>query len=529
MSIFPDATSILEYEDVILDDNEALMLQHIGQKDPTHAIAGRMLRNALFSEDLQANVVSEALKSSPIKNLEQYFIQFYNESLGHLVQADAIALGYTVWTYSDTLDERFGEERVITPVHVDRQRYGVIARTHKDERVEFIPFRRGNLKPSTSNYHIFIWPGMKPNAVTGKHNSVISSLVVDHWKMQRLKEMEEKANIQRSNPSYVMEPAISGGSGSATDMAIHTTSTPFGVVNSAKNQEQRLIDAMNERMLAEALRPALGIHTGPDGRKSAIKKESTFETNSHYIPHGYKGASSQPPLPEIPANVLEQDLAYNKLVFASYGIPFSLALGDGKTASSGGSKQTANLGGERDMEMFQKSLLQAIKSIEAFYTEVWFHSFPGSTRREDVKFNLRIVPFTSSGALHGLYNQGIIHEKSLKRRLAQVHGLSEDDIATEKNIITRPPMHGTENHTTAIMDAREEAILAEAAERRAKAAALKKDSTQGEDQKELIKLQIELEREKGRIQIEILEAKLKYEKEKPAPAPPQKKAKTRST
>ena len=522
MEILPGAEARLPFDDIELDDDEALTLLQISETDPVHALAARMLRNALFSEDLQTKIMNDGLKSSPIQNLEQYFLQFYNESLGHLVQADALVLGYTVWTYSDIVDERFGDLPITVPVHVDRQRYGVIARTHKDERVEFIPFKKGMFKPLASNLHIFVWPGMRPNAVTGKHNSVVSSLVAEHRKIQRLKEMEERANIQRSNPCYIMEPVVNGGSGSSTDMNIHVTSTPFGVVGSAKDQEQRLIDALNEKTLAEAMRPALGIKRGPNGERRVVKAQSIFETNSHYIPHGYKAASSQVPIPEVPANVLEQDLAYTKLVFASYGIPFSLALGDGKTASSGGAKQTANLGGERDLEMFQKSLLQATKALEAFYTEVWYHSFPGKTKREDVRFILRRIPFTSSGALHTLYNQGIIHEESLKKRMGQVHGLAEDDIATEENVIKRPPPHGTENHTTAIMDARVEAIKAEAAERRAKAAALKGDSREGEDQKEILKLQLELEREKGRIQIEILEAKLRYEKEKP---PPQKKPK----
>lgn len=529
--------SLVEYSEHWLSNDEALMLVGIAKKDPVHAIAGRMLRNALFSEDLQAKILNQELKnSSPVKDLELYFRLFY-ESLGHLAQADCHALGYTVWTYSEILDERLSDDRaVVIPVHVYRDRYDVKARIYKDERVELIPVKRGAINPTGNNFHIFVWPGMEPNPTTGEHNSTVSSLVGEFRKIVRLKEMEERANHQRSHPPYVLEPAVSAGSGSTTDLMIHTTTTPFGQKNAAQSQQQKLVMAINEQTLAASLRPALGVVRDDNGERRVVKgPQSTFDDNKHYIPHGYKAASSQPALPEVPANVLDYDLSYNKLVFASYGIPFSLALGDGKTASSGGAKQTANLGGERDLEMFQKSLLQATKSLENLYAEMWHCSFPGNTCREDVRFILRRVPFTSSGALHGLYNQGIIHESSLKKRLAQVHGLAEDDIATEPNVITRPPMHGTESHTTAQMDAKVEALKADAAESRAKAAALKRDSNEGEDSKDLIKLQIEFEKEKAKILIETLKAKLEYEKEslatklryeKQKPAP--KKAKTTS-
>ena len=505
---------LVEYTDVWINYGEAMSLIDIARRDPVHAIARSMLRNALFSEELQAVIVKETLKSSPIKDLDLYFNLYYSP-LGHAADNDCPPLGYTVWTYSEKEEERFGKDKVIVPVPVDRSRYDLVARMYqKDERVEWMIYKKGIAEPAV-NCHVFMWPGMEPNPVTGQHNSIISALVGEHRKIQRLKEMEEYANIQRSHPSFVLEPVTSGGSGSATDLFIHTTTNPGGIMNAEHAQKQKFVNAMSEQLLIETMKPAMGVVRAPDGERVVVKgPRASFEESKQYLAHGYKGSSAQPALPEVPANVMEQEMTYNKLVFASYGIPFSLALGDGKTASSGGAKQTANLGGEKDMEMFQRTLLQATRAIEAFYTEVWYHSYPGTTSREDVRFAQGRVPFTSSGALYNLYNQGIIHGESLKKHLSQVHGLALHDIATEENVVTRPPMHGTENHVTAIIKAREEVLKAETLERLAKAKALKKDASGGEDAKELIELQIKFEKEKHEILKATLQAKLEYERGK---------------
>lgn len=516
MSVFEDAAAkvngpLITHNDMPVDFQEAMMLIEIARLDPTHAIARNMLRNALFSDKLEAEIAPETLKASPVKDLGLYF-NLYFSPLGYAADNNFAPLGYTVWTYSEKEDERLGEGNFTIPVAMDRSRYDLKARLSKeDESVEWLVYKKGAIAPS-EDCHVFMWPGMEPNPVTGKHNSIISSLVEEYRKIQRLKQMEEYVNIQRTYPCFVLEPITSGGSGTGTDLLIHTTQNPGGIMNADLAQRQKFMNAMSEQLLIESMKPALGVVRTSNGEREIVKgPRANFEESKIYLPHGYKGSSAQPTLPEVPANIMEQEMQYSKLVFATYGIPFSLALGDGKTASSGGAKQTANLGGEKDMEMFQRTIRQATRAIEAFYTEVWYHSTPGTTRREQARFAQGRQPFTSSGALFNLFNQGIIHEESLKKHQAAVHGLAEHDIALEENVITRPPMHGSENQVTALIKAREEVLKAETKERLAKAKSLSNDANENEGAKELLELQMKFERHKVEMLKLALDAKLEHE------------------
>jgi hypothetical protein len=479
-------------QEKVVDPGEAITFLEITRRDPAHAIAGNMLRNALFSEDLQVKIINNEIKKN-LKEIDLYFSLFFTP-VGQLCERDRVALGYTCWTYTEIEDDRFQEEggKIMIPVHVHRERYDILIRTHKDDRVEYILSKRGSKTPLT-NYHLFIWPGMEPDSKTGRHNSIVTPLAEEHFRLQKLRMFDDRANLYRAHPVYSLEPTPDGAQNAAHAFTIDSLSN----THAQDTHKQKLIGAVNESSLSRDLS---GVKATPE------------EIPRVFLPHGYKASSSQPPIPEAPADMLERTLSYQKLVFANYGIPFSLALGDGKTTSSGGAKQTANLGGEKDYEMFQKSLLQATNGLESLYAEIWHHLYPGSTKRGDAKFIQRRIPFTSTGSIHLLKNQGVLTEKSFKKRLAQLHGLSEDDVADEPEDIIRPPPHGTENHTTGMMKMKERVMLAEAKEREAKARSLEQGGTEGE--KEILNLQIELEREKASLQIKILQAKLEHEQQK---------------
>jgi hypothetical protein len=508
-----DATFSDITHETIVDPREASILLEIPKRDSAHAIAGNMLKNAIFSEDLQVKILNSDLKKhDEIKDLELYFGVYFN-TLGKSFEKDRCSLGYTCWTYTETLDERFAEKPITIPIHVHRSRYDITVKTHKDERVEYIVCRKGS-KTQMERYHLFIWAGMEPDPMTGKHNSIVTPLVEEHFRLERLKQLDDRSNYHRSHPVYVLEPASEGNSSGSNKSEIFTfNATPFSASNQETQQQEKLKMAVNEATLAKSLQQPNLILRQSDGQRVPLYGPGG-EENRIFLPHGYKASSSQPPFPEAPSDLLERILTYQKLVFANYGIPFSLALGDGKTSASSGSKQTANLGGEKDFEMFQRSLLQVIHTLEFIYGEVWHHLYPGKSNRKDAKFYVRIIPITSTGSIHTLYNQGVMHKESRNKRLAQLHGLSEDDLATEENIITRPPLTGTEHHTTSEMKAREELIKAETKERLAKAESLKNSGQDSKNEKELIEMNMEFEREKHKLQLEMLKAKLDFEREK---------------
>lgn len=499
-SSFTDIT-----QEVVVDPGEAAKFLEVCRCDSAHAIALNMLTNAIFSEDLQVKILNEDLKKASITDLDAYFRLFFNP-LGKQFFKDRVALGYTCWTYSETEDDRVANVNVTIPVHVQRGRYDISVKTHKDERVEYIACKKGSKTPM-DRYYLFIWDPPCPK--TGRHNSLIAPLYEEHLRLQKLRLLDDRANHHRSHPVYVLEAVPEGSQKGGEVFTLN--GTPFGAQNQETMQQVKLHMAVNESTLAKSLQGPQAIVRTQDGQRVPLYGPGG-EENKIFLPHGYKAASAQPPFPEAPADILERTLSYQKLVFANYGIPFSLALGDGKTTSSGGSKQTANLGGEKDFEMFQRGLLQEIRHLQDLYGEVWHHLFPGMTSRGDTRFNLRIIPVTSSGTFHTLFNQGIIHEEALKKRLSQVHGLNDDDIATKENIITRPPLNGTEHHTTSEMKAREDLIRAETKERLAKAESLKEGGSK--EEKELIEMNMEFEREKHKLQLDMLRAKLDFEREK---------------
>jgi hypothetical protein len=501
----------VEYKDIIVDKDEAIDLLHTFDNDEIHTAALMIKGRSLFSEHIAAEdcaITKSLLERPPVEDvetiLEDYYVPPAQDSL-----RSAFALGYIVSRMVWITDERFGSKPLRVPVLTPRETYNLIERRHNDGRIEWLVRMNGDVEPSTEHMVFFI-PFCKPSS--GKHNSIISPTKKHSEWISQLYEMQVLAHKQRSHPPYVYEALPP----SASSLIELTTANPTLINSMGDDGKARQATAFDQMALAASMRQALGkrddsvLTDGHEQGAKRVKFEPTVVDNTHYIPEGYKAANPQPPISEPQQDLLNYHADFKEHALALHGIPPSIIL----SGARNNSQTSTNVVDDNDFVCFQRTLRIDAKWICKMIQMWYMRSYEQPPIRSDLKFYLKMVPFTTPGAIQRMHDQDIIHSKAQKEHLIALNGLHLSDMTEESNDIKRPPIGGNENQTTLLIKSKHDVQRAEERKLLAEAKLLEQQQNENGNEIKLAKLKIELEELKIKGQLEILEAQLHFEKEK---------------
>jgi hypothetical protein len=521
---------MMEYVDCYVSQPEALQLLKTFENDEIHNIALQVKGRSLFSEKITAEEMEigsvDLLDRPHLTDIEVILEDYYLPAIQDGLRP-AWALGYIVSSMVTVEDPRFSNKGMLVPQITPREDYDLIERKWKDGRIEWLIKIMGEDAPS-DRHTVFFIPFCKPTR--GKHNSVISPTMKHSIWISQLFEMQVRAHKQRSHPPYVIEALPVNSSGGTSDIVV--TSDPLLTSNSELDNRERLVRGFDQMTMMQSLQQSFGGGMGAamkhergeddllsDPHGNDYKRgrfEQTVVDNLHYLPHGFKAASSQPPAAEAQKDLLNYHADFKEHALALHGIPPSIVL----CGARNNSKTTTNMIDDNDFIFFQRTLRIDAKWICQWIQQMYMLSYPIRPIRADLKFYLKMVPFASPSAIQRMFEQNIIHKDAHKGHLIALNGLMYSDMATDENEILRPPQGGNENQTTADMKSKIEIRKTEQRKILAEAKILEQqlngEGGEGEKmktEKKIMELKIELEKIKIEGQLEIIKAQLEAAKQ----------------
>ncbi len=509
-----------EFIDTVVDTEEALVLLDTVRTNDIHATALLLKGRALFSETLSVheemgNLNAGLIEKPPVADLELYFQEFYTPVLKDALMM-FVANGYAAVRIVDGEAPQFQNRPMKAPVLVPRGDYELIGRRWKDGREEWFCRSKASLgftNERDPSIHVFFMDFCKPSIETGKHFSIVSPSMTHIGYERQLYGFLVEAHKQRSHPPVCYE-AIPP---QQQDGQLRVISLPNTTLLHAQDRlkENQVTMAVNEKLIADSLQHSLGQKRGAeeiimDKTGSETKRfRPTVVDNAHFVPQGYKiGAQCQ--LPEAQTDLLNYTAEVKEAILALHGIPASIVM----TGARNNSKTTTNMVDDNDFVSFQRTLRLDAHMLCRFATFIYLVTFPELNKRSDVKFTLKMIPFSSPSAIHRMFETGIITSKARNHTVLALNGMDYSDEAEEPEDIHRPPLNGTENQTTALMRSKERVPLAEAKEREANARAIILQAEIKQTELEIKREELKLKQEELRAQKELLQLEIELEKAK---------------
>ena len=446
---------VLSYKDITIDKEEAFRLLQVYDNDAEHANALALKLRSLYSERLQVEeILSNSLKEGkpPIDLLNEIIHDYYTPT-SQCAFASCYALGYVGTSIVAEKDPKYENRLIMVPQVSPRETYDVVARSWSNGKIEYFAKEKGQNKPSERIFLFFMSGYTKPDPITGKHHSPIKPTLVKSDFMQQLFKFQVEACRQMSHPPFVIEEAPKTNEVSAL-APINMGGANSLLLANAKAENQRLSNQqISEKAIINALTstnnddPLITNFSG-DGEEPRKKFKMTVVDNMHYIPKGYKAAQPQPPMPTTMKEIMDYNAEYKDSVYNSHGIPPAMLV-----TGSRNNTNTTSMADDKDTDYYQRTLQHDRTMICKYCEKCYLESYPDLNRKSDLNFKLIFVPFVYASQIQRLYEQDIIHPKAHKKIMGALHGLEDHDLATEPNEITRPPINGNENQTTAGMKA----------------------------------------------------------------------------
>ena len=509
--------------DIKVNQREALELLDLFYNEPTHCDAWRVKDRALFSRKLTVQTIGDnGIIEKPDQNVMDTFMQTYYTPTMRTALPQLYALGYVVYTMVKQESPRFGNKPIYTPSLIPREYYDLVCRYwYKDGRTQWFVCPKNRILEGVDdngdpNFHIFFVEGCMPHIPSGKHNSIATPTRIQSKYVAQMYENNMRADTQRAHPPVTIEQQVQGGQ----SVPLAPFASPGLLEYEGTKSQEKVVAAIAESTMITSLQYQIGAKREADdmvtstASESTVKKfKSSFEDNLQYVPTGWK-LGTQPQLPEgqkeLPAYVAAKD----EHILCQHGVPPSLVLSGARNSS----KTSTNQIDEGDFTQFQRTLTIEMNMLCNFGTEMYLSTFPELNGKSDLLFKLPIIPYTTPSAVQRMYDQAAIHNEARVGMLLALNGMSEDDRLLEEEEITRPPLQGNENQTTAVMKAKVRVMNAEALEKEANAHARKSEiessKNEAEAQIKLMEMQMELEKFKLKAQLEILQKKLEVDREK---------------
>lgn len=464
------------YHEAVVDTNEALKLLDVFDSDEIHSICHGILLRSLFSRGIHLESLSKKRsrgedKDEEIKNLQIIINKYWLPVAKELLRYGP-AVAYVLYTLEEIKDPVAGY--VKCPVIFPRNLYSLrkvmlpnfstkwIA-TPKENQVQNISF---DDTVTPEGLHLFFIEGFEPCKETGMHRSIVAPTIQGFTYIKQLYDSFVKAQIQRSHPPIVIQQSAANSNTDTNIQQIERMSTGITTTNIAK-RDFETIQAQNSLQNADDFYvvqrekthgTASEIVSNPYGNDRNSKFYPTTVDAKYPLPSGYEMASPQPLLPEPQNDLLNYNAARLREIFASYGIPSKGIVLESKANTTGAASSVD----DNDNLALQRTLNFWQKVITDFILHVYLVIRKDLNGVSDVKITLPIIPYMSTAKIHEYVDRDVISAETGKEYIVTISGLSEMDVFHGKNDHDIPPLHGNENQTTRIIDAKEKVMLSEA-------------------------------------------------------------------
>ena len=473
-----------DYRPVMVDLEEAKRLLDEYNRNGLLTNIRSFLQTAIFSDcfsiwkkgtkkvgrkrkrDKEEKEEEEAEQEEDVELTDPFYLEYFHKYY-KLLEARAleylIPLGYFVYRVLPVQDAYFDFKLMNMPIIVPRENYNLVQRIYHDGHTEWVIFNIAGGKNSQNpdpTMQVFFMPGCQPDSITGQHRSYISALMEHGRYVSDLYRLHLEAVAQAAKPTYAIEANQNGNSSLLATTVVPTTDSAL-----LSAQKQDKADKMvTNKLLADAVRlvrsvhhsvPSRGerlYHSDPFGGDGAGESfgDSTDDDALFLIPPDYKSAGSQPAIPQPQKDVLTFSAEWKEQVVSTFGIPVAFLLGSSKNSA----KQNTNNASENDVEQWQRRHWAYLSMMNDAAEAMYLLCFPELQGHSNLEFFLISFSYLTSGAIQRLYEQSVIHDKARKRLLIRLGNLLPADMAEEPNKIYHPPMNGSENATTEIMESR---------------------------------------------------------------------------
>ena len=437
-------------EYAVVDPNQIAEVNHLRKKDIFIISAIEFLKGVLFAKDLEATESSEEFSGF----LNKYYLPFLERAF-----VDIISYGFVAYRFNKFSD---GDIKEYIPVVVNAQFYTVLIETKANYSVVYHiqegvgmggNFIASPEKIDPPGMHLFVCERYAPDQVDGTLNSPLSKLITEAAFFNEIVESQVTAISQRAHPPVLLQRMTESNTHHAKFEAVAMEELLLNEeAEKVVYEEETMMDAAEKNLgKMKRLRPA----TSHRNQKRIVNKTNgysrllyqTHEDNMYIIPKGFEVCPHQPVMPEPVQNITEYETHYAEKVMALLKLPVALVLSVQRRSTVNNAQRVDN----NDFVLAQRSTKEWQRILVDFVTGVYRKRFNDDDKKR--KFYLRTVPFIDTFNLLLMFNQDIISQDALKKRVIEINNLENSDIANGPNRIEKVPFNGSERHTTPYMEA----------------------------------------------------------------------------
>lgn len=396
--------------------------------------------------------VEKAVKTKAIDPFREYLKEVFDPLIDP-VFTTLLRFGVLVAAINTVVDRSTKKKKKIVTI-VPPKYYKLEIITLDDFTVKYKIHPQEGLNASTQ-LMVFTHPGYEPESSTGRFRSMLAPCVDSINSIRRVQELNLDALHQRAHPPVALVKK-EDASNLAESMALNSTDAEEKIFNIRKDKKSYEIreyyhEQMDSRAKIRKVYPSDSDYNGKKAIANGYGRMKMFYPtvvdNVHRIPFGWEISNTQPPLPELVPDLNMQEQSHAEKMMALLRIPVAMVLSVQRNRTD----ITQRID-DADFEMMEKTIGFWKKIILEFFETVYALMFTGKKLKE-IKFSLPTITFINSTSLYQLYNQNIINLQTLQKKIIEINNLDEGDIADKPNIIDRPPVGGSYNDTTLMIDA----------------------------------------------------------------------------
>lgn len=448
---------------VFVDKHEALRTQNIFRRDVVCQNARKTLGRHLFAVGLRlVDSEGEEVADERTRRIVNAFFQpALEDALDHL-----ICFGTVVWRVVQR--PVGGRKKVRVPYVVPMELYSMEILVERDYTnvVNVIPV--GETGPD-EDMQVFEMSGEHPDHVSGMLRSTMSTLVKHTMMQAQLEKLMMRVEWQRANPVTVIGYDMKAlGQGTPEDVQrINFTETSIRADMAEQRMdtfrettmELRVADQENRDDMARSSGTLLDtVITSAHTEQANEVVEPAFFSNRYSLPPGRVISAAQPQIPEAPAHVLEFERLRQEHVMNAFGIPLTMSIGGRKGGAGSQARESID---DNDLMVF----LRTLRRFQGELVELATQMFEVTNGKDAVgmTFTLELIPTIPNHVLFALEEQDVIATDKRNSMACYLNGLEPSSVANAPNRHDRPPIKGSDNATSRIMDAKYRVMRAEEA------------------------------------------------------------------
>lgn len=447
---------------------EVDIINNVYENDVSLRMCVDFLKSILFRNEVKVFAKSE--EDGKRSELKPDFQLYVSESITPILPFafdSLVKYGYVAYKVIKKRDKKLKRIRAL-PVVVEHEIYDVdIITTQSLETHIVVKDNCSSGDGLKSDFSLFSIPGCLPSRTTGKINSIVSNVAKESMYINQIQEANLSALRQRAHPPILLQQIQEANIGTVkfeTPTVEQQVLKEKDAISQIEIQNFRE-DLHNSIAILKDVRPVDSVVDNQDIKSTRFagarrKAYQTPEDNMFRIPPGYEVAPHQAPMPEIVGDIAAMETLYTEKVLAAFRIPMAIIFSINRHSGNNASVQRID---NNDFVVMQKTVKLWKSYLISFCEDVYKEMMQIDNKEEiDVEFDLETVPYIDAHSVYQMYNQNVIDEKSMKKRILEQHDLAWEDMATKPNIILRPPPNGSEDHTTPMMQAKLEVLRAEA-------------------------------------------------------------------